>query len=1041
MKKSLGISGKSGLLVLFTLASAFAIRPDEGPQPTEIQGKSNPYLTGFTSRQPLSKADFLEADETLQAGKADLKGDAQPQIVRRLNAKFGKGGSEVRVTSIQSDSKGNQHIRLLQYYKGLPVIGGDVVVHVDAANAVYAVGGGLTATLTISETPKLKPEQARANARNALSVNATAVDKQDPKLVVFNGTLAYEVLIQDAGLPPKLWKGYVDAENGELIYRENQILHGAPVGGAAQTVQGNRLIGEDGAVTPITGWLDNLSLYFLHNTTNHWGVYNQVQLDWSQNTSADWGITDRAAISLAKNMETTQRYVTTVLGRNSYNDAGAFATAYVHEGTNYVNAYWDGTAFHFGDGDGVQANALTVLDVAAHEYGHAITQYTSNLVYSSESGALNESYSDIMGAAVEFWNQPDGRSVYPTSTDGRADYLLGEDCWLGRDALRDMRNPQRFGQPSYYLGTAWYTGTGDNGGVHTNSGVQNFAYYLLSEGGTGNNDGHAYAITGLGNQVAAEIASYANRFLLTSSSQYRDARDAWILAATTLGYNAQTVRDVWTACGVLGQVNNLSVSPTNLAYGNVGAGSIATLNLTLSNNGAMTTTVTDLTFDNAVFSTTAAFPLTVTGGASVQIPVRFNPPGLGLQTGVLTLTSNADDNPTLTVTLAGTGTAPAGEPPHATVNPTSIARTLGVGRSTTVNLDISNTGGTDLNWQFTGVKQGLTFTAPYDATHFEPRIKGQADYRIGNPVLQAAGGPDTFGYQWADSDEPGGPVFQWTDIRTTGGTLLTQISSCDDCSQVQALSFPFPLYGNTFNSMNVATNGFINFGAPSEQVNNYPLPGTNMPVNLVAGFLDDLRTQFAGQIYFQDFGNRAIVQFQDVPRFLQDGVITFQMVLNANGSIYFYYLTATGNMRNGTTGIQNGTASTGLNVQYNTTYIKSGLAVRLSVVPDWLHSATLSGTVQPGTTQRVVTTLSAVGLEAGTYNQIMTLSHNNPAEASIQIPVALTVDASSGISRILRVGPSAAPMAVGSRFFMWNLSVGGEARGVAKGSRYTLYMK
>ena len=155
---------------------------------------------------------------------------------------------------------------------------------------------------------------------------------------------------------------------------------------------------------------------------------------------------------------------------------------------------------------------LTVLDVAAHEFGHAITEYTSGLNYSYESGALNESYSDILGAVVEFWAQPDGRSAYPLGRDGQADYLMGEDCWLSDEALRDLRNPQRFGQPSYYLGTNWYSGSGDNGGVHYNSGVQNFAFYLLSEGGTGSNDGHPYNITGLGAPWRREIALYANMY-------------------------------------------------------------------------------------------------------------------------------------------------------------------------------------------------------------------------------------------------------------------------------------------------------------------------------------------------------------------------------------------------------------------------------------------------------------------------------------------------------------------------------------------------
>lgn len=700
MKKILGNSAKAAALVLAAMATAFAIRPDQGkaigPEPV----KSNPYREGFRKMQALSQADFLEPNESLQGNKLALQGDAAIQLLKRLNGRLKKLGSEVKVTSNEVDAKGNRHIRLMQFHQGLPVIGSDMVVHVNSSNAVYAVGGRLSPALVVPTSPKLKNDEARSRSRLALGVKSNAVDKQDPKLVIFDDALAYEVLIQDSGAVPALWRGYVDAQTGELLFRENRILHGAPVGGAAQTVRGNRLAGEDGAVTPIQGWRDNLSLYFLHNATNRWGVYDIDRGDWSQNSTGDWGVTDRAAISLAKNMETTQRYVTTVLGRNSFDNAGAFATAYAHEGTNYVNAYWNGSAFYFGDGDAVTANALTVLDVAAHEYGHAITQYTSNLAYSYESGALNESFSDIMGAAVEFWDQPDGRAQYPAGVDGRADYLMGEDCWLSAEALRDLRNPQRFGQPSYYGGTNWYTGSGDNGGVHYNSGVQNFAFYLLSEGGTGSNDGHSYNITGLGNQAAAAIALYANRYLLTSASQYRDAREAWILAATTLGYNAQTVRDVWTACGVLEQVNNLAVSPSSLNFGNVGAGSTAILNISLSNSGANSTTVTAFGFNNTAFSTTATFPFTVAGGATVQVPVRFLPPSQGSQSGQLVISSNADDNPSLSVALSGTGTAPAG----ISVTPLSLSGATAVGGTVATSLTVTNTGVADLVFTPRGVQ-------------------------------------------------------------------------------------------------------------------------------------------------------------------------------------------------------------------------------------------------------------------------------------------------------------------------------------------------
>lgn len=703
MQSVINLIGRTALMAVLASGGAFAIRPDQKPGDAGIKAQETPFRTGFKKLRRLARQDLLDQGEQLQRDRVALGGDAVTQVVRRLNARMLAAGGEVRVVGVQADNKGNRHIRLVQVHQGIPVIGTDMVVHVSSSDEVYAVGGNLAQDLAPTSAPGLNLAQIRGSAKSALALKDGSVEKQAPRLVIFDGALAYEVLIEEPGQPRALWKSYLDAATGAVLHRENRILHGAPVGGAAQTVTGSRLLGEDGTTVSIQGWRDDLNLYFLHNATAKWGVYDQDRFDWAQNTTGAWAASDRAAISLARNMELTQQYVSTVMERNSYDNAGAFANAYAHEGDSYVNAYWDGSGFHFGDGDGSTANALTVLDVAAHEYGHAITQYTSDLVYSYESGALNESYSDILGALVEFWAQPDGRTAYPSGTDGRADWMMGEDCWLDGEALRDLRNPNRFGQPSYYLGNLWYTGGGDNGGVHYNSGVQNFAFYLLSEGGAGSNDGHAYDIDGLGIEAAGEIAMYANMFLLTSTSQYADAREAWVLAASTLGYNTQTVRDVWTACGVLEQVNNLAVSPSQLAFGNVGTGASITANLTFTNNGALATTVTGMTFDNPAFSVAGVLPFGVPGGSSVQFAIRFTPPTLGAQSGQATITSNADDFPTLTVGLAGTGTAPAG----ISVTPASITASVAVGDTMAASLAITNTGVADLIVSPRGIENEL----------------------------------------------------------------------------------------------------------------------------------------------------------------------------------------------------------------------------------------------------------------------------------------------------------------------------------------------
>ncbi len=477
----------------------------------------------------------------------------------RFSAGMEVSGTEFVLKRSDTDKLGYKQIRLDQHFKGLPVIGAECIVHIDKQNVICQTSGKYCSDINISIKADIQAEVAMKIGLDEHKGKAGLQVSKKPSLVIYGSHLAYHYVVSYKDEEAGQWWYYIDAHTGKLIYRYNNIQHPAPnqnLGFVVGGVGGYRLAGEDGSNTTMNGFyeISGSGNTFLYNFNEKWGVYDTDELDWEQQPSSNWGASDPAAISAGRNVEDTQHWVTHVLGRNSYDNFGSIASVYVHEGTNVVNAYWDGTGFYFGDGDGITANALTVLDVVAHEYGHAITQYTSNLVYSFESGALNESFSDIMGTLVEFAKQPGGTAGYPDATPGHSDWLMGEDCWLPNtgDALRDISNPQKYQQPSYYQGTHWYTGSGDNGGVHTNSGVQNFAFYLLAVGGSGANDGHTYGpITGLGVVAAGEIAMRANMVYLVSSSQYPDTRDAWISAAQDLGYPTATVAAVWDACGVV----------------------------------------------------------------------------------------------------------------------------------------------------------------------------------------------------------------------------------------------------------------------------------------------------------------------------------------------------------------------------------------------------------------------------------------------------------------------------------------------------------
>lgn len=250
-------------------------------------------------------------------------------------------------------------------------------------------------------------------------------------------------------------------------------------------------------------------------------------------------------------------YFLTEHGRLSWDGLNGIMLQYVHYGTNYNNAYWNGTAMTYGDGSGIAAGGfspLTSLDVTAHEVGHGVCQATCDLIYESEPGALNEAFSDCWAATIEHWADPGETDAMP-----KAHWEIGEE--IGTEPLRSMNTPILQGQPDTYGGTNWFnvvactpTGGNDYCGVHRNSGLMNYWYYLLVNGGTGTNDNSDdYVVNPLGWAKAA-IILYESEIVLSSVADYADMRIASINAANMLygpcSPEAQCVTSAWYAVGV-----------------------------------------------------------------------------------------------------------------------------------------------------------------------------------------------------------------------------------------------------------------------------------------------------------------------------------------------------------------------------------------------------------------------------------------------------------------------------------------------------------
>lgn len=245
-------------------------------------------------------------------------------------------------------------------------------------------------------------------------------------------------------------------------------------------------------------------------------------------------------------------------GRDSYDGNNSSIVSYVHFGTNYTNAAWasftNGRGFMiYGDGGG-SFTPLTNLDVVAHEIGHGVQNNTSDLDYELESGAINEGLSDIWSMIID---------NYANTSNGLSKNINLINDENGGGTFRSMSNPNAYGQPDTYGGVFWYDveGCTPNGtsndycGVHTNSGVLNYMFYLLVNGGSGTNDiNNSFDVTGIGMEDAADIIYLMQSAYLTSTSDYSDARDGAIQAAVDLfgicSQQEQSVTNAFHAVGV-----------------------------------------------------------------------------------------------------------------------------------------------------------------------------------------------------------------------------------------------------------------------------------------------------------------------------------------------------------------------------------------------------------------------------------------------------------------------------------------------------------
>lgn len=355
-----------------------------------------------------------------------------------------------------------------------------------------------------------------------------------------------------------------------------------------------------------------------------------------------------AGVSVHWALEKTYDYYLSAFNRNSVDNNGAKLIGYAHFSDQWFNAQWDGTRMSFGDGTN-NSNPLVSIDIVAHEMTHGVTQYTANLVYLDEYGALNESFSDIFGTAVEF-----------SALGSSANWFIGE----GGVRLRSMSNPKQYGQPDTYRGQNWEFGSDDNGGVHTNSGIQNYWYYLLCEGGSGINDNSfPYSVTGIGMDAASKIAYHNLAYYLVPFSEYSDARLGSIYAAKDLyGENSieyNSVIDAWNAVGVVkpALVPTIGIDQDSITFLAEAQFGTDTAVISISNYGLEALSINSIELNGSSFQLylSNTLPVNLNYDESITVKVVFTPTEAGDVFGSLNINSSDQLFPNKTITLYGKG--------------------------------------------------------------------------------------------------------------------------------------------------------------------------------------------------------------------------------------------------------------------------------------------------------------------------------------------------------------------------------------------------
>jgi bacillolysin len=445
---------------------------------------------------------------------------------------------------------GRTQTRYQQRVAGADVLGGQLTIIRNATGTATAVIGAHYPALAAKNKRSLSAAEARAVAERRVGAGgrwsvATMIDAAD-------GHLFYRVESRRADSRPVHW---IDASSGAVRNAYDGLAYDGPGIGVKGDVKQLDTSVQNGTNALVSS--DGRQLTYDAGNTRFFSA-----LPGTLFTDPDdvWDLAGRtspgqpAGVDAHYYANVTDDFYLNTLGRNSLDGNGMPMVSSAHFARNYNNAFWNGSQMTYGDGDGRNFREFSGgVDVVGHEFTHGVTEFTSNLIYENESGALNEAFSDMMGSAIEQFAASTQRDSAP------ADWLIAEDISLTADTepgFRNMADPREDGDPDHY--SELVITTADNGGVHTNSGIPNHAFELLVNGGRNagcdsvGSDGHVHtadcdvSVPALGLAVARDVF-YTGFTSLHETANMCDARNATVAAAPSRARSS--VRAAWDAVG------------------------------------------------------------------------------------------------------------------------------------------------------------------------------------------------------------------------------------------------------------------------------------------------------------------------------------------------------------------------------------------------------------------------------------------------------------------------------------------------------------